>query len=672
MKLLTSSKNAEKELNMMGIYNSYDLISYLPYKYESFEYSSKKENELVDKERVVLLGRLVSNPKIIRTHKLDIIKFFFVSEQGGIFSVVAYNRSYLMSMLNLDDHYTLIGSFNLERKELNLINIKKGEIPIDERIKGIYHLPQQIQSSYFSKLMKRTLEKMTGIIPSIIPDYLVSKYRLLNHEVALNYIHFPKNEDSIKEALRTLKFEECLEYCLRNKIIREDNKKIVKTSNQDIDTSKINDFIKNLDYKLTKDQTQAVKEIILDMKKETLMYRLLQGDVGTGKTLVSGIALYGNFLRGMQGVLLAPTDSLARQHFDSISSLLKAYNIKTKLLVGSLSIKEKREIQSQIKNGEIDIIIGTHAVFSKDIEYYNLGLAVIYEQHRFGVNQRNILANKGDKVDLLLMSATPIPRTLSLSIYGDLDVSSLYMFPKGQRNVKTLVVDESSSRIEGLINYCLSNEKQVFIVCPKIETSYKNNSLSVKEVYDLYKEKYEDKIAMLHGKMKEEEKNKLIEDFREKRILILVSTSIIELGIDIKDATGMIVYSANNFGLASLHQLRGRVGRSGEEGFCILVTKLEEDENVGRLKFLETCSDGFEISEEDMRLRGPGDFTGIEQSGFPNFNCLNIVSDFKMFEVARNEVNYIINNLSNPKLNQYYFRIKEKMLNDYHELKLFD
>lgn len=671
MKLLTSSKNAEKELNLMGIYSSYDLISYLPYKYETFEYCQKKDSELLDKERVVLFGRLVSNPKIIRTHKLDIIKFFFATE-SGLFNVVAYNRPYLMSMLNLQDHFTLIGSFNLERRELNLVNIKKGEIPLDERIKSVYHLPQQIQNSYFSKLMKRTLEKMTGIIPSIIPDYLISKYKLLNHEVALNYIHFPKNEESIKEALRTLKFEECLEYCLRNKIIREDNKKSVKTLNNDIDTSKINELIKNLTYKLTKDQIQAVKEIILDMKKDTLMYRLLQGDVGTGKTLVSGIALYGNFLRGMQGVLLAPTDSLARQHYASISSLLGSYNVNIKLLVGSLTNKEKREIQAQIKNGEIDIIIGTHAVFSKDIEYYNLGLAVIDEQHRFGVNQRNILANKGEKVDLLLMSATPIPRTLSLSIYGDLDVSSLYHFPKGERKVKTLVVDEESPRIEGLINYCLNNKKQVFIVCPKIETSYKNNSLSVKEVFDLYKDKYEGKIAMLHGKMKEEEKNQLIEDFREKRILVLVATSIIELGIDIKDATGMIVYSANNFGLASLHQLRGRVGRSGEEAFCILVTKMEEDENVERLKFLETCSDGFEISEEDMRLRGPGDFTGLEQSGFPSFNCLNIVSDFKMFEAARNEVAYIINNLHDPKLNRYYLRIKEEMKKEHCEIKLFD
>ena len=671
MKLLTSSKNAEKQLNLMGIYDSFDLISYLPYRYESFEYSSKKEKELVDKERVVIYGRLVSNPKYLKINKLDIVKFFFATENGGFFSVVAFNRPYLMSILNLEDHYTLVGSYSLERKELNLVNLKKGEIPNEERLKALYHLPQDIQSSYFSKLMKRTLESMKGIMPSSIPSYLLTKYKLLNKETSLNYIHFPKNEDSIKEALRTLKFEECLEYCLKNKIAREESKAKIKTNIKDIDTNEINNFIKGLEYKLTKDQVLAVKEIILDMKKETLMYRLLQGDVGTGKTLVAAISLYGNFIRGNQGVLLAPTDSLARQHYSSISSLLSRYNVKTALLVGTLTNKEKRELQAQIRGGEIDVIIGTHAVFSKDIIYSNLGLAIIDEQHRFGVNQRNLLQGKGDKVDLLLMSATPIPRTLSLSIYGDLDVSTLTSFPMGERKVKTLVVNEDSSRIEGLIDYCLKEEKQVFIVCPKIETSYRNNTYSVNEVYDLFKGKYEGKIDVLHGKLKEDEKINLIQKFKEKRILILVSTSIVELGIDIKDATGIIVYSANSFGLASLHQLRGRVGRSGKDGYCLLVTN-EDDPNSERLNFLETCSDGFEISEMDMKLRGPGDFAGLEQSGFPSFNSLNIVSDFKMFEVARNEISYIMNNLSNPELEKYYLRVKEKMINNHEDIKLFD
>lgn len=672
MKLLTSSKNAEKELNLMGIYNSFDLISYLPYRYESFEYSLKKEKELVDKERVVIYGRLVSNPKFIKTHKLDIIKFFFANENGSFFSVVAYNRPYLMNILNFEDHYTLVGSYSLEKKELNLINIKKGEIPDEERLKAVYHLPQQIQSSYFSKLMKRTLEKTEEIIGNTIPNYLISKYKLLNHAKAISYVHFPKNEECIKESLRTLKFEECLEYCLKNKIIREDSKKKIKINNQDIDTSKINEFIKSLKYKLTKDQLLAVRDIILDMKKETMMYRLLQGDVGTGKTLVSAISLYGNFLRGMQGVLLAPTDSLARQHFESISAFFSSYNIKVGLLVGSLTNKEKKTLQEKINNGDIDIIIGTHAVYSKDILYQNLGLVVIDEQHRFGVGQRNMIVSKGEKVDLLLMSATPIPRTLSLSIYGDLDVSSLTIFPNGQREVKTLVVDDDSPKIEGLIDYCIENNKQVFVVCPKIETSFRTNSYSVKEVFELLKDKYQDKIAMLHGKMIEDEKIKLIEDFREKRILILVSTSIIELGIDIKDAGGMIIFSANNFGLASLHQLRGRVGRSGDRAYCLLVNKIGEDNNIERLKFLETCCDGFEISEEDMRLRGPGDFAGLEQSGFPSFNSLNIVSDFKMFEVARNEVNYIMNNLNDENIYRYYEKVKRKINENNEEIKLFD
>lgn len=673
MKLLTSSKKLENELNSMGIYSSYDLISYLPYKYDTFIYSSKKENELVDKERIVVLGRLVSNPKHIQTSKIDIVKFFICTNSGGLFSVVAYNRPFLMSVLKYEEEYTFICSYSSERKELNLINLKKGEIPQEERIKACYHLPKSIQSSSFSKLMKKTLEKMKGIIPYGIPDYLLSKYKLLDRETALNYIHFPKNENNVKEALRTLKFEECLEYCFKNKIVRQDSKKLSKSNNLDIDTTKINEFIKNLEYKLTKDQTQVVKEIILDMKKESLMYRLLQGDVGTGKTLVASIALYGNYLRKMQGVLLAPTDSLARQHFTSISSLLASYNVKIALLVGSLSNKEKREIQAQISNGEIDIIIGTHAVFSKEIIYKNLGLAIIDEQHRFGVYQRNLLVAKGENVDLLLMSATPIPRTLALSIYGDLDVSSLTTFPSGERKIKTIVVDKDSPRIDGLISYCLNLNKQIFIVCPKIEISYRTNSTSVKEVYNLFKEKYKDKIGILHSKLKEQEKIDLIEDFREKRILILVSTSIVELGIDVKEAKGIIIYSASNFGLASLHQLRGRVGRNGDEAFCLLVDQIEDEERkTERLKFLETCSDGFEISEEDMRLRGPGDFAGLEQSGFPNFDCLNIVTDFKMFEVARNETNYILSNLEIPDFNNYYQKIKIKMIEDNKEIKLFD
>ncbi len=543
-----------------------------------------------------------------------------------------------------------------------LIKIKKGKISQEERLKPVYHLNSKISQDNFHKLIKRTLDKQGAYFNNIMPSYLIKKYKLLSYVDALNKVHFPTCYEDINIGLRTLKFIECLDFSLTNKLIRDENKKIVKVESKKIDVSKIKKFVSTLPYELTKDQKDAVNDIYKDLNSEALMYRLLQGDVGSGKTLVSLLALYSNYLRNKQGVMLAPTDSLARQHFEYFKSLLKDENIQVELLVGSLSSKEKKRIKDDLMNKTNIIVVGTHAVFSKSVNYLDLGLAIIDEQHRFGVNQRNLLASKGENVDILLMSATPIPRTLSMTIYGDLDVSTLHSYPFKERRVKTLVVDDKSSKITSLINYAISKNQQVFIVCPKIEEGV-TLSHSAKEIYDEFKNEYGDNIELLHGKLDENSKSLLIERFRNKDFLILVATSIVELGIDIKEALGMIVYSASNFGLASLHQLRGRVGRNGEDAFCILVyDENEELSKIERLKFLETTSDGFKIAEKDMELRGPGDYLGVEQSGFPSFNSLNIVSDFKMFEVARNETNYILDNSNDLENSNYISKIKEKMI----------
>ena len=370
--------------------------------------------------------------------------------------------------------------------------------------------------------------------------------------------------------------------------------------------------------------------------------------------------------------MLAPTDSLARQHYLYFKDLLKDEDIEVLLLVGSLSNKDKKQIKEALLTKTNVIVVGTHAVFSKSISYLNLGLAIIDEQHRFGVNQRNLLASKGDSVDILLMSATPIPRTLSMSLYGDLDVSSLHSYPFKERKVKTLVVNDKSPKINSLIDYAISKNRQVFIVCPKILEGA-GTLISANEIYQKYKEKYGDNIELLHGKMDENKTSNLIARFKNKEFLILVATSIVELGIDVKEALGIIIFSANNFGLASLHQLRGRVGRNGEEAFCLLVYNEEtSEEKIERLKFLETTLDGFKIAEQDMLLRGPGDYLGIEQSGFPTFNSLNIVSDYKMFEVSKNEINYILENESNLENSNYINRIKEKMIKKASELSLIE
>ena len=668
MKLLKTT--LESELNNLHIYDSEDLLNHLPYRYESFEYTD--EFPLLDKNRYVLYGTIISRPIYVRAKNIKICSFSFASNEGVIYQVKAFNQDYLMKVLKVNEAFSLIASYSKKGNYMSLIKIKKGKIKESERLKPVYHLNTKISQDNFHKLIKRTLENQGAYFNNIIPSYLNKKYKLIPYVEALNKVHFPTSYDDIALGLRTLKFIECLDFSLTNKLIRDENKKLVKHEVQKIDLSKLKKFISSLPYELTSDQKNAVNDIYKDLNGEHLMYRLLQGDVGSGKTLVSLLALYTNYLRNKQGVMLAPTDSLARQHYLYFKDLLKDEDIEVLLLVGSLSNKEKKQIKEVLLTKTNVIVVGTHAVFSKSISYLNLGLAIIDEQHRFGVNQRNLLASKGDSVDILLMSATPIPRTLSMSLYGDLDVSSLHSYPFKERKVKTLVVNDKSPKINSLIDYAISKNRQVFIVCPKILEGA-TTLTSANEIYQKYKEKYGDNIELLHGKMDENKTSDLIARFKNKEFLILVATSIVELGIDVKEALGIIIFSANNFGLASLHQLRGRVGRNGEEAFCLLVYNEEtSEEKIERLKFLETTSDGFKIAEQDMLLRGPGDYLGIEQSGFPTFNSLNIVSDYKMFEVSKNEINYILENESNLENSNYINRIKEKMIKKASELSLIE
>lgn len=650
MKLLTNSKALTEQLKKISVERSEDLIEYLPYRYESFEYTD--EEDVKDRQRIVILGRLVSNPRLYNKGKISLITFHFISVNRKFYSCKMFNRAFYYSSLDLESSFTLTGILDLKKKELNVVSLKKGEIPDDRQLKPVYHLPTGVSSSVYLGLVRRTLERIDEISGERLPSYLIRKYRLMSHNEALKVVHFPKSREEIAAGLRTVKFEECLEYCMKNRIIRIQNKKLVKSSPKPIDTQAINRFILALPYKLTKDQTQAIREIVLDLMSPSLMYRLLQGDVGSGKTIVGIVSLYANFLRGKQGVLLAPTDSLARQHYENVRSVLEPYGIRCCLLIGDLKAKEKEALKEKVASGKEDVIVGTHSVFSKTVTYAGLGLAIIDEQHRFGVNQRNLLENKGDDVDLLLMSATPIPRTLALSIYGDLDVSSLTTFPSGEHRVTTRVVGEDSAKILSLIEYCLEESRQVFIVCPKIAMG--NSMQSSEEIYAKFAPVFGEKIALLHGKMPNEEKVSVLDKFKRNEIGVLVSTTLIELGIDIPSAGGMIIYSANSFGLASLHQLRGRVGRDGREAYCLLVERDPEEEDCSRLKFLETCTDGFEIAEEDMRRRGPGDFIGIQQSGFPSFNSLNIVKDFRMFETARNEADAMLKNPDDPEVARYY------------------
>ena len=654
MKLLTSSSKILESLNRMEITNSFELIETLPYRYEDYSYSD--EVEIKDKEKVTLLLRLVSNPVSVKTSKIDIIRFFAVSiKSNKFYTCVIFNRSFYKNMLNLEDFFTVQATFNASKKELNVINIFKGEVTTEKKYKPVYHLPSDLSQANFISLMKRTFDSPEMIFPYDVPKYFRDKYKLLKKVEALKKVHFPTSQDDIKVGLRTLKYGECLEFSLKNYLIKKENKKVVYGKNKIPDLKKINEFISNLSYKLTSDQIKAIREIVLDMNSSSLMYRLLEGDVGTGKTIVAITCLFANKLRGNQGAFMVPTDTLARQQYHDLTKLLSPYNIKVDLLIGSLSLKEKKDVKERIKSGEVDVIVGTHALFSSDVEYKSLGLTIIDEQHRFGVNQRSELVNKGDLCDLLLMSATPIPRTLAIAIYGDLDVSTLNEHPVSKNEVETLVLPFSDSRIFTSINEMLSLNRQIFIIAPKIEE--KENVHSVESLYDYFKEIYNDEVLCLSSKNKSKDKEEILNKFKNKESRILISTTVVELGLNVLEAGLIIIYDASHFGLATLHQLRGRVGRDGKAATCLLL----DDKEVERLTLMKTIHSGADLAYEDLKMRGSGDFLGVKQSGIPSFQTVNVIDDFKMFTYAREDASFMMNHLENIEFERFVLHVKDVM-----------
>ena len=656
---LTNSPRLNKYLHHMGIYSYYDVLNHLPRRYEDLSYTH--ERDLKDKERVVLLGNIISLPKFNHGKRISVTTFDFMTRNKSYFRVVAFNRPYLSKIINLTDQFTLVGVFDAKRGEIDFINMYKGEIPISERIKPVYSLPNGYENHLFAALVKKAFNEIDGRIYSLVPFDLIKKYRLVNKAVALKWAHFPESHEQIKQALRHLKYEEALMFSLKNQIIRKQNKSLAKIKKEPIDLSLCSPWLKTLPFKMTNDQIKASEEIIEDMNQNGLMYRLLQGDVGTGKTLVCFAALYANYLRGDQGALMAPTDTLARQHYKNAIKAFENTDLKIALLLGNTPASEKKRIHNDLEDGSIDIVIGTHALFAKSIVYSSLGLAIIDEQHRFGVNQRLMLADKGEHTDLLMMSATPIPRSLALSIYGDLDVSTLTEFPNKKRDVTTAIVNSDDDKIYDLVKESINNGHQVYVIAPLIDFQ-EDERFSAEQLFFRYSKRFEGKVGLLHGKMKADEKEATLEKFYSGELPILVSTQVIEVGIDVKGANLMIIYDASNFGLASLHQLRGRIGRDGNKANCLLTLDEDDEEKRNRLQTLVDSDDGFAIAEVDMKLRGPGELTGLRQSGIPSFSFLNVVNDFRIFVAARDDTKYLIEN-ANKKEYQYIISRAEKEVN---------
>lgn len=590
--------------------------------------------------RNVIEGIVYSYVDVRRIRSLKIVTMT-VKDSSGTLKITWFNQPYLKNMFHKGETYVFVGEIKIKN------NMRVMEHPEYYKPKEYESMRQELQPVYplTKGLSNKTFQKAVRSARSAylnLKDYIPADIRNENNlmEITESYenIHFPMNEELLKNAIRRTAFDEFYRFLYELKILKNENIRL--TNNHKIVQGKaVAGFIESLPYSLTKGQQQAIEDILSDMGSDNVMNRLVQGDVGSGKTIVAAAALFACAKEGYQGALMVPTEVLARQHFDELSRLFKDFDIKVEYLVGSTSLKEKRRIYDEIYAGSIDILIGTHAIIEDKVEFKNLALVVTDEQHRFGVNQRNRLASKGDYPHVLVMSATPIPRTLAIIMYSDLDISVIKELPKGRKSIKNCVVGTNyRNTAYRFIAEQIAQKSQVYVICPMVDASDTMDLTNVIEYTDTLKEALppEAVVETLHGKMKADEKNEIMQRFLDGEIDVLVSTTVIEVGINNPNATVMMVENAERFGLAQLHQLRGRVGRGNKQSYCIFINGKEDDDEVtSRLKVLEDSNDGFFIAGEDLRLRGPGDFFGIRQSGDMQFNIADIYNHADMLRLAQ-------------------------------------
>jgi ATP-dependent DNA helicase RecG len=633
-------------LSKLNLFTPFQVINYFPRRYESF-FADPQLNSDLDQKRVVIKGIVVEKERLIRIRR-GLSRFSFKVNTGtDVIKVIVFNRDFFYRNVTVDNKILVAGKYNHFKQEIAASDMFVKDID-KIGIRPIYSLIQGVSDYEFKGVVDKSFDQIhnENKLKEILPPSLKSKYKLTNRHEAYRDAHAPQSMEAITQAYRYLKYEELLVYAIGVQKLKKLNLVVKANGAKKIDEGLMTSVIKKLPFELTGDQHKAVLEIVKDLKGQTTMYRLLQGDVGSGKTVVALLGLVANYSAGYQGVFMAPTDILSRQHFANFIDLLKTFNIRVELLVSNLETTKKQNVIKAIKSGEVDIVIGTHALIQEAINFKNLGLAVIDEQHRFGVNQRKLLREKGEDVELLLMSATPIPRTLAISIYGDMDVSTLALADFQKRKITTKVIEGNDiSKVSDNLEKVLAANQKAFVIASLIEGEGKSFATAVK-LFDEFKKKYQN-VYLLHGKMNEEEKLSVMNQFKKTEAGILVSTTVVEVGIDIKEASMMIIYDANRFGLAQLHQLRGRVGRKGQAGFCYLLSNDTSEEGLTRLKFLEKEDDGFEIARFDLSLRGPGDIKGYAQSGQISFNTCNIFDDFKIFEVARQDAINILQNQDN-------------------------
>lgn len=644
-------EKTSKILNKLGIFTDDDLINYYPYRYNVYNFS----NELIDNSTLIINVIIESNP-IVSYIKKNFNRLSFRARYNErIFNVVIFNRAYLKTNLTIGKNITIIGKYDFKKNIFTSSDIKFNVT--NGQIEPVYHLTKGITNNTVSKLIKDNFNNI--YIKDSLPSNIISKYNLLSKKDALYNIHFANDLKMVHYAKNRLIYEELFDFSFKMNYFKNQNIRKDKEP-KNIDINKINEFKKLLPFSLTTDQDNAYNEIVQDMSSNKKMNRLLLGDVGSGKTVVAVGAIYANFIAGFESTLMAPTEVLATQHYFSIKKTLDKFNVAVELITGSMSKKEKESIYKRAQNKEIDLLIGTHSLLNENIIFNNLGLVITDEQHRFGVHQRFTLEDKSKCPDILYLSATPIPRTYAMTIYGDLDISYIKTKPTGRKDIITKVKKNSDIKeVLGLMLEQIKLGHQIYVVSPLVEEDESLNLTSI----NLLKEKLSlafknlFRIEIIHGKMKTSEKESIMNDFKNNQIKILIATTVIEVGIDVSNATMMVIFNAERFGLATLHQLRGRVGRSDLQSYCYLISDSDND----RLKVMEESNDGFYISQKDFEMRGHGDLFGVKQHGDMSFKLANLKNDYNILLFANEDAKKFID--SKEYLNNEYYKDLAQNLN---------
>lgn len=644
-------EKTSKILNKLGIFTDDDLINYYPYRYNVYNFS----NELIDNSTLIINVIIESNP-IVSYIKKNFNRLSFRARYNErIFNVVIFNRAYLKTNLTIGKNITIIGKYDFKKNIFTSSDIKFNVT--NGQIEQVYHLTKGITNNTVSKLIKDNFNNI--YIKDSLPSNIISKYNLLSKKDALYNIHFANDLKMVHYAKNRLIYEELFDFSFKMNYFKNQNIRKDKEP-KNIDINKINEFKKLLPFSLTTDQDNAYNEIVQDMSSNKKMNRLLLGDVGSGKTVVAVGAIYANFIAGFESTLMAPTEVLATQHYFSIKKILDKFNVAVELITGSMSKKEKEAIYKRVQNKEIDLLIGTHSLLNENIIFNNLGLVITDEQHRFGVHQRFTLEDKSKCPDILYLSATPIPRTYAMTIYGDLDISYIKTKPTGRKDIITKVKKNSDIKeVLGLMLEQIKLGHQIYVVSPLVEEDESLNLTSI----NLLKEKLSlafknlFRIEIIHGKMKTSEKESIMNDFKNNQIKILIATTVIEVGIDVSNATMMVIFNAERFGLATLHQLRGRVGRSDLQSYCYLISDSDND----RLKVMEESNDGFYISQKDFEMRGHGDLFGVKQHGDMSFKLANLKNDYNILLFANEDAKKFID--SKEYLNNEYYKDLAQNLN---------